>query len=89
MPLSEADEWRLADSIKFEKSVKVVGAPNEWAALLGASGLTIKNYGLGWNLQVPRAIIDEFGLEQVVAIVEGLHVRYMIEVLELNNINSM
>lgn len=89
MPLSEADECKIADSIKFAKRVKIIGAPNEWVALIGVTGLTIKNYGIGWNLDIPQAIIDEYGLHQVVSTVEGLHVKYIIDVLELNGLKSM
>lgn len=85
MPLSEADEWRLADSITFEKSARVAGAKSEWKAVSGASKLTLNNFGLGWKVEIPRATIDEFGLDEVLATVEALRIKVLIERLELNN----
>lgn len=85
MPLSEADEYRLTDSIKLEKSVKVVQAKNEWKAVSGSDKLTLLNPGLGLTVDIARVVIDEFGLEEVLATVEALRLNQLIETIELNN----
>lgn len=85
MPLSEADEYRLSASIKVEKTVKAVGAKNVWKAVSGSDKLTLLNPAIGLTVEIARAVVDEFGLEEVLATVEALRLKSLIEEIELNN----
>lgn len=85
MPLSEADELRLANSIKVGKIPKIHGAKNEWVSCAEASSATFVNACLGQTIEIPRSSFEEFGLDEVKLAIQVSRIKALIEEIELDN----